>query len=281
VETATLPQYQASPAIMERFVDAALAGGIDLKRSPNARGIKIVEQFELQADRYDYFFDRKPELEAEFVSDLEEQIGREKAGWFCDVVARDWYDGRGLRNGARVVDLKTSVREYLRAIAPKHRRIATVVQKAELENEQSTLSVDDVSKILQTNHQMMVRHIEAWKAIHPNADSITNDDIFLRRGLSLKEPLPSNVTYVEWDYINSYSLAFSASEKFAQMAEGAIPALVNGEMDLFEQQILFFSPWIPNMAVGQLEAGIIPQWRRLVLTAQGEHGGIYEYLLEP
>lgn len=85
--------------------------------------------------------------------------------------------------------------------------------------------------------------------------------------------------YKEWDYINSYSIALSAPEKFSQMQEGNIPAIVNGELSLFEGRILFFSPFIPQMSAGQLEAGVIPNDKPLPIKEQGEHGGIVEYLL--
>lgn len=277
--TASLPQYQMSPMIMERLIDAALAGGGDLRRSQNVRGaIKAVEPSEISADALDYFLNNKAEMETEFRADLTEAMGTSKCDWFCDVVANDWYDGRGLRNGPRVMDLKRSVRDYLKSIG---RKASALVQRKDLIEGEQTLTAEDVSEIIQVNHQMMIRHIEAWKSIHPESATISNDDVFFTRGLSLKEPLPDGVAYVEWDYINSYSLAFSAPEQFAQMLEGGIPALVHGDWGLFEHQVLFFSPWVPGMPVHQLELGIIPQARRLVLTAQDEHGGFQEYRLKP
>jgi hypothetical protein len=80
-------------------------------------------------------------------------------------------------------------------------------------------------------------------------------------------------------YINSYSIAFSAPEKFAQMQAGRIAAMVNGDLDLFWGRILFFSPFIPKMAVGQLEAGVIPGERPEQIKNQGAHGGVVEYIL--
>lgn len=42
---------------------------------------------------------------------------------------------------------------------------------------------------------------------------------------------------------------------------------------------MFFSPFIPNMEVGQLEAGVIPAERPQRIRRQGEFGGVLEYIL--
>jgi hypothetical protein len=145
----------------------------------------------------------------------------------------------------------------------------------------TTLGAQDVARVLQLNHELLHKHLEAWKAVHLNADRLSSDDIFLRRGLGLERPFEDDDVYREMDFINSYSLAFSSPEKFAQMQQNKVPAIVNGDLALFEQRVLFFSPFVPGMAVGQLEFGIIPALKALPLKSQGKHAGIHEYLLDP
>jgi hypothetical protein len=89
------------------------------------------------------------------------------------------------------------------------------------------------------------------------------------------------VPYREWDFINSYSIAFSAPEKFSQMMNGRKPAILNGDLAIFDGRMLFFSPFIPGMDVGQLEFGIIPSEKALPIHSQGIHGGILEYIIDP
>ena len=143
------------------------------------------------------------------------------------------------------------------------------------------ISVEGIAAILTVNDQMMYRHIEEWKRNHPNYDNLNNNDIFLRRGLSLDRKLDTSQPYREWDFLNSYSIAFSAPEKFSQMMKGKTSAIVNAELALFEGRILFFSPFIPGMNVGQLEFGVIPSEKPLPIYAQGEHSGILEYIIDP
>ena len=113
VMTASLPQYQHSSAFMDRFLDAIHADNSEIERSANGKGIKLVDGKEIDADFFDYFFSGKCEMEDEFYGDLKGNIGQKKASLFCDVIANDWYDGRGLRSGPRVLQLKESIRYYL------------------------------------------------------------------------------------------------------------------------------------------------------------------------
>jgi hypothetical protein len=280
LKAVTLPQYQTSPAFMERFLDAIHKDGAEIERAKNTKGsIKLVDGSEIDADAFDYFFDNKSAMEEEFLHDLVSEIGSTKANWFCDVISNDWYDGKGLRDGKRVLDLKTSVKCALELIIKSPLTLSDIVENATLQSVQTMLSPLDIQKILTINKQMLIRHVERWKEAHPNTREMSDDDIFLRRGLSLNKPLNVSDLYKEWDYINSYSLAFSAPEKFAQMQDNKTPAILNGDIHLFDGRVLFFSPFIRKMKAGQLEAGIIPSPIPLPIRFQKEHGGILEYIL--
>lgn len=279
LNTAALPQYQSSAEFMERFLDAIHEAGAPIQRSTGEKGaIKLVDGREISADALDYFFQEKPAMEFEFLDELKNRIGATKTELFCDIVSKDWYDGRHLRQGPRVHALKESIRHYLEKIAGG-RAISSLVMNDIADPGLGSFSPAEIGAILTTNDQMLTRHLEAWKARHPSSDSMSNDDIFFRRGLSLQTPRDEDEPYREWDYINSYSIALSAPEKFAQMQEGCLAALVSGDWGLFFGRILFFSPFIREMDVGQLEAGIIPSEHPLPIKFQGVHGGILEYVL--
>ncbi len=280
LETATLPQYQGSAAFMERFLDAAHYEGGEVSRTPNKKGIKLVDGSEIDADFLDYFFDNKSALENEFLKDLINEIGKAQAQLFCEVISSDWYDGKGLRNGLRVNGIKYGIKQYLTYIISGKAELSELIQNPEIPNCTQLFSGHEIAKILTINDQMMMKHIEAWKSQHPNSDWISNDDIFFRRGLSLDSEIDTSQPYREWDYINSYSIAFSAPEMFAQIQNGKLPALVNGDIELFNGRILFFSPFVPNMEVGQIEAGIIPSSIPVPIKYQGKHGDIFEYILD-
>ena len=126
---------------------------------------------------------------------------------------------------------------------------------------------------------MLTRHIEAWKERHQNADQLSNDDIFFRRGLSLQTPRDEDEPYREWDFINSYSIALSAPEKFAQMQNGRIAALVSGDWGLFDRTSTFLFAFRANDGCWPVEAGVIPSENPLPIKYQGNHGGILEYII--
>jgi hypothetical protein len=276
-----LPQYRYSAAAMELFLDAIHSQNQPLQRSTNVPGtVKWADGSEISADNLSYFEEQKAQLEHEFLVELSDRIGAARAVEFCHTIAVDWFSGEKGRRGPRVSGLKAAVREYVGAFVEPS-GIKGIVMLDQQNLPAPTLSALEVARILQLNHEMLSKHLEEWKAVHPNADRLSSDDIFLRRGLGLDRAFEDHDLYLERDFINSYSLAFSSPEKFSQMQKNKVAAIVNGDLALFDHRVLFFSPFVPGMMVGQLEFGIIPASNGLRLKSQGIHAGIREYLLDP
>lgn len=268
--------------MMERFLIAIHDESAPIGRSENIKGIKTVDRAEYVADAFDYFTEKKLELENEFFLEITGRIDSNKAALFCDVIARDWYDGKTLRFAPRVQQLKSSIRNYLLSALGDHSTIAGVVVNWDsCIDHEPLLTVEEVAEILEVNNYLIHSHVEKWLSIHPKYEDLSMDDIFFHRGIDISRPFEGEAKYIEWDYINSYSMAFSAPEKFAQMSRNGTPVLLHGDICLFRSRMLFFSPFIPNMDVGQLEIGMIPSKRPLPLHCQGSHGGILEYILDP
>lgn len=282
IMTSLLPQYQESAAIMERFLVAAHADGAPIERSLNNEKIKFVDGTELNADALNYFTKNKENFRAEFTEDLRGRLSHAEFQVFCEVVAKEWFDGKRLRQEGRSRRLKRSVYDYLCLITNSSPAPGQFVQSLELPTDvEPLITAEGIAAILTVNDQMIHRHVEQWKQIHPNYDTLSNGDVFLRRGLALDKEIDTNTPYREWDFINSYSIAFSAPEKFSQMTEGRKPAILNGDLAVFDGRMLFFSPFIPGMDVGQLEFGIIPSEKALPIHSQGIHAGILEYIINP
>jgi hypothetical protein len=280
--TSMLPQYQESAAFMERFLVAAHVDGASIERSPNNEKVKLVDGTELDADVLNYFTTNAEKIRTEFTEELGDRLSKADFQVFCEVVAKEWFDGKRLRQEGRPRRLKRSVYDYLCRIAQSALSKNQLVQIQDLPIDvEPLITVEGIAAILTVNDQMIHHHVEEWRQRHPNYDLFSSSDVFLRRGLALESELDTTVPYREWDFINSYSIAFSAPEKFSQMMNGRKPAIVNGEIALFEGRVLFFSPFIPDMDVGQLEFGIIPCEKPLPIHAQGAHGGILEYIIDP
>lgn len=280
LKTVLLPQYQASETANELFLDVIHSGNLGLERSPNALGIKMADSNELQADAYSYFIENKQQLEQEFLTDLIESIGRDKANEFCNVIARDWFAGAVGRRKPSIAGLKAGVRDYISALL-RGKPLDGVVIDSDALLPPSTFTSFEISRVLTVNDRLMLKHVEQWKTHHSGFPNISTDEIFLRRGLGLEVPLVANDIYREMDFISSYSMAFTASEKFAQMQSHLYSSIVNGDIELFRGRILFFSPFVPNMPGEQLEVGVIPALTSLRIKDQGSHGGIHEYILDP
>ena len=279
LSTMALPQYALSNDFMERFLDAIHTPGKEIVRSPNTKGIKLVDGSELDGDALTYFTENKCALEEEFLADLTEEIGTKKAREFCDVIASNWYDGRAKREAIPVQRLKASIRSYLDCILRGRILLSEIVVLHDPLAVTPSFSDAEVAKILSVNDRLLLKHINCWLDQHTNSVMLSKGDVFFRRGLAMSQPFTDGDIYREWDFINSYSIAISAPEKFAQMQIGCIPALVNADCDYFNGRVLFFSPFVPKMPAGQLEVGVIPNDRKDTLRSQGVHGGVHEYLL--
>lgn len=278
LDTSALPQYVMSEAFTNRFLDTAHVSGASIWRSPDIKGKKLIDGSELEVDLLNYFTENKEAFRDEFTEELEGKLPEGVFKIFCEVLATEWIDGMSKRKGGRCQRLKRSIHDYLCSLNSGE---APFVQADDLPVDvEPLIDAEDIAAILTVNDQMIYRHIEEWKRSHPNSDSISDSDIFLRRGLATTGELNTNELYRERDFINSYSIAFSAPEKFSQMGSQT-PVLVNGEITLFASRVLFFSPFIPGMDESQLEFGIIPSERPLPIHYQGSHGGIHEYIIDP
>ncbi|SDA63374.1 hypothetical protein SAMN03159443_01902 [Pseudomonas sp. NFACC15-1] len=277
-DTSLLPQYAMSAAFTERFLIAAHRESVPIERSPNSEGVKFVDASELEVDLLTYFTENKEAFREEFSSELRNRLPGDIFTLFCEVLALEWFDGMSKRKGGRCRRLKRSIHDYLCALNGSD---AKIVQTDELPLDVAPLiDIEHIAAILTVNDQMIYRHIEAWKQSHPNSDIISDSDVFLRRGMSLNDKLNVSEPYRERDFISSYSIAFSAPEKFSQIRDET-PVLVNGEITLFAGRILFFSPFIPGMDATQLEFGVIPSVMPQPISYQGSHGGIHEYIIDP
>lgn len=281
LESSTLPQYVGSLAFMERLVAAALVPGSPIQRCGPQRGFKYVEATELEADCLTYFVDNKAALADEFIEELVDYYpeGQDDFHTFCQVVSEEWFDGKSRRTNGRCRQLKRSVLDYLVTTCNVSWR-QLIYGPEDPTDVEPLISRESLEAILKVNGWMLHHHIENWKQSRPDNRSISDNDLYLRRGLSLEQAFDPTRPYVEYDFINSYSIAFTVSEKFAQN-DGKIAAIVNGELTLFTGRVLFFSPFIPNMDASQLEFGVVPSCRPLPLYSKGDHGGILEYLLDP
>jgi hypothetical protein len=281
LETALLPQYQISETFMERFLVAIHEEGVPVTRSTNDGKIKLVDNSELVDDVLCYFSENTDHFRAQFAEDLKGKIGPYEFDLFCSTIATEWFDGKRLREEGNSQKLKRSVLEYISKVSGTASVENFVQVNNALDGITPLVAPETIAAILTVNDRLVSHHIEKWKEAHPRNNEFSNDDIYLRRGLALSSLLDTSEPYREWDFINSYSIALSAPEKFSQMALGKIPAMINGDLGLFRGRILFFSPFIPNMDVGQLEFGIIPSEKPLPIGYQGCHAGIHEYLIDP
>lgn len=279
LDASKLPQYCYSGEFMERFMEAIHFEDQPVSRSPNSRGVKIIDGSEIRADAFDFFFLNLEQVRERYFYDLSERLAdEEKAEQFCEVISKEWFDGKKKRHSSLMDGMRCAIRDYMSMIAPRADMSQAVHNHIPASGDE-WLDSWDIARILTLNKEWMYSIIHAWLDQHPSSDRMGIDDVFFRRGLCLDKVPRTGDYFVEWDYLNSYSIALSAPEKFSQMVADKKPVIVNAEYNYFDSRVLFFSPLVKGMDVGQLEVGVIPKESPDQLMYQGEHGGIHEVLL--
>lgn len=278
-----LPQYEQSELMYEQFLDGVLNQSNEVFRSKKKAGIKIAvaDSKELISDNLEYFTntENKKKLEEEFTFKLENSIGKEKAELFCTIIKDFWFDGRKKRlQSPEILKLKRSIQNYLL----EYRKVTNVENIRVINGISPDLEYsfedDEIQCILALNKEMLDWHIQKWLELNPDYLEMSTDKIYLRRGICLEnEPAKE---YKEWLYINSYSLAFTVSEKFAEKRDKKKSIILNANYSDLNDRILFFSPFIKNLHPTQLEVGIIPHYFDLEIKYKGNFGEIEEYEIQ-
>ena len=273
--TMDLNQNAYSVLANQRFVEAIHDDCSPLERAVSKPGeLKSVHEQELKLDNFDYFIETQDDVSEDFYSELVQSVGKVKADLFIETITKYWFDA-SKHQSARLVGLKRAVRDYLLTLCPNGRFVSK--KGASAFKKPSTFSVQEISKILTLNDQYMHKHIHAWLEGHENSLQMGLSDVFLRRGISLARQFCEAEPYIEWDYLNSYSIATTVSEQFTYLGTGEYKAILSADLSLFDGRILFFAPFIKGMPTNQLEVGIIPPVKPLSLINQGCHNEIYEY----
>lgn len=276
-KTSILPQYLYSESMYERYLDAILKESNEIQRAFNSQGLKFADDCELDDDNLNFFIENKQKFEDEFEDELTERIGKKKTSEFYEIITENWFDGKSKREGLSVIQLFASIKEYL--LERKAKSIDSIrVENHELNGVKPNFSVSEIGQILDLNKEMLDGFIPQWLHEHPNSKEIGVGDVYCRRGIFIDDLL--NIEeYNEMNYLSSYSLAFTVTERFAQMKPSLEPAIINTNYDILRDRVIFFSPFIKGMNPHQFELGVIPHWFTLKMEKQGKHANINEYFL--
>ena len=282
--TVLLPQYWGSGLMGIRHAVAAHDPTDDITRAVRRDAYQFVDSDEANSDAFDFFTREAASMSASFVSELSDAIGANEAATFCDTIAVDWY--RGERDTGRPLQLRRSVYEYLQSIAKGANASALTQVGGPLDGVRGLVAAHAIQEILVLTGQFLHQHLHRWQEEHPEGLFMGSSEIYFGRGLSVGEPIDVAKPYKEWDYINSYSLGISVREKFSAESrrntsgDTKVRVMISGDWHLFDDRVLFFSPFIPKMQPRELELGIIPSSKSLPIFGQGLHAGIYEYVID-
>ena len=226
MEAALLDQYRESEEFMHRFLISIQSGG-EISRTESIPGFKQITFSELRKDLLSYFIDNKNDLEKEFAEELLETVEQSHVELFCVTIREHWYDGRSKRHSGPVQQLKRAVYDYLKEKSFGSPAFEPIGSRERVMRVTPLLPTEVISSILTVTNRLLGLHVDEWISKHPRGDEMGRGNIYLRRGLGLKEPLKEK--FEEHFLINSYSLAMTVTEQFSKIIKDATPAIVQSD----------------------------------------------------
>lgn len=263
----------------ERYLQAAHYGNAHPDRTHPWVKFKTIAPLEVQLQAMAFFERECDALQREYIRRVDECIGREKREAFLGAFSsKQWQDGRRAREESPgVLAVKASVKALFEWRGERPRIVGDTNVAAE-----PLLEPEETAQLLTETWDWYDNTIQDYIEQHPGGLEMGSNDLCLHRGLVLHKPFIDGEPYFEMGYINSYSMCVSVPEQFAALADGSkreIAAIVSGELYDFRYRILAFSPFIPGMQSGQLEACVIPSAKEVRVRGQGVYSGIHEYLI--
>ena len=276
----TLPQYKCSESISSRIWD-------DWSDCPNSKKLDratiseqecdepTIWQVEATSDLLSYFSEQLEYIRAEFLEELAAKITLERASLLLDDIAKDWFCGDRQRTANQ--RLEASCWKYFSMVSP----IAASKLSTLAPNTEASYSQGEIAALATCTQHSLTKHLHCWIERHPEGRSLGSHDIYLRRGLPLREPYRTGDIFNDAHVLASYSLSITVCEQFSTQADGPIaaPSLFHIPYDLANDRVLFFSPLIPGMPDGQLEIVLMPPADDFLVLHQGVFGQTHENLL--
>jgi hypothetical protein len=201
-----------------------------------------------------------------------------KAKKLIEVINESWTDGMTKRTkSAEILTLKASIRDFVTA---KARQGEIYVDELLPDKINPFLNITEVGAIIELTQNLTDLLIQGYlDSFSSDPFTPSSNDLWLHRGLHLITLFKDGV-YREQNYISSYTLSISVSEKFAQCISGKKPVIISAPLNNFYNRFLFFSELIPDLDLKQFEFAVVPHWMRINLKYLGEFFGIHEYELD-
>ncbi|AOJ90927.1 hypothetical protein WS87_29675 [Burkholderia sp. MSMB0856] len=271
------------PVVLQRLMDAAHGDGSHVQRALYAPGTKQLAPYEEQLGALKFFSDRQVEWSNWFIEKLiQAGIDRAKVEIFVDAIANEWIDGKKRRQTAEsMLAIKASIKNhdafFHKEEAGKYVRNRDVGDAAPL------FSEVEMAAIFEANSAMLEVCIGDYLEMYFGKREGSINTTYVRRGVYMTDAPASPM--VEHNYLNSYSLAITLPEVFAQTyspsnAGKGMPTIFSAPIPAIQSRVVAFAPFIRGMTLSQLEIVVAPPVEPFTLTSHGIHGepiGIDEY----
>ncbi len=276
----TLDKYIHNPFLKQRFIDDASSGQTDLSSEPGSKGFKEISELEYDHGIFEYFDHNRPEMESEFRDFFYEEIGKAKYASFVNTIANVWTLGHKGRKNSLVQSLIQSVYNFLssRNLEPND----YILGDFESGVHSPMFTNEEMIKLLLINAKLLEHYLTEYcyqVSSLEETTSFTKDDLWVHRGLFLDKEWGIGDQYTEKDFLNSYALSISISEKFSKIDQNKVPSIVSWNVDDIINQVIAFYAFTPGMTNVQTELVVMPRMQRAVVQNADLKSHIKDYEL--
>lgn len=270
-----LDQYYLNPWISERFsIDLNFTQHSLFRYSHISGTVNDIEISESENLNFEYFKNNAQTMASEFKNDICNEIGEDKYNYFIELISNYWIPA-GKRDSKKIRQLEFTIKEYLKIFCKAKIRVL----KDKSINANQVLTLQDLYQILEITRRLVGHYIQEW--LSSSKHDFSSNEIYLFRGINLENYPRKNKRFIEFRFINSYSLSLSIAEKFSDtVKQPKVNAIFALNENLVDNRILFFSPFLPGCQDSQLEFGLIPDLNKLRVKNACKRNGHSDCLLE-
>ncbi|WP_156432442.1 hypothetical protein [Burkholderia sp. MSMB1498] len=272
---ATIEPNLFEPLVQQRLLESAADGGAEVERAPYAQGQKQIAIDELALGALDFFQKKQSDWSEWFQEKLcEGGVDETKVDAYIYAFSSLWIDGAKRRQTSKEMQsIKASIKQHDDFFHKS--QAGRYVFHSDVDGADPLLTPWEMQCVFDANSTMLEICIAEYLQVYhgPRAGSINST--YVRRGVYMPTQPISPMT--ELNYLNSYSLAVTLPEVFAQTysqkhKDKGIPTIFSAPVPAVQCRTAAFAPFIKGMDLSQLEMVVAPPIEPMELVFHGVHG---------
>lgn len=272
---ATIEPNLFEPLVHQRLLESAADGGDLVQRAPYVPGEKQIAPGELALGALDFFRKKQSDWSNWFREKLlAGGIDATKVDAYIHAFSNLWIDGAKRRQTSQEMQaIKASIKQHDEYF---HKSSAgQYVLNSDVGGFDPLLNPLEMQCVFEANSLMLEICIADYLEVYHGPGEGSINRTYVRRGVYM--PAGPADPMAELNYLNSYSLALTLPEVFAQTysqkdKEKGIPTIFSTPLPAVQARTVAFAPFVEGMTLSQLELVVAPPIEPMRLVFHGIYG---------